>query len=270
MRWESPYCLPKSLSIGWRENGLAELKNQMGKTQEISRDLADMLTVFEKPSFPTPALRQLKKNSETCKDLTAEEFAESVDRLVDRCYLERLPFVVGRDLRDYEKGFSFEPITWMRHHIYLKYSGDCSVTIGNFCSISDGVTFILNAQHRMANVSTSAIYGIYKNKRGEYLEKSIYLDDASKYKKIVIKNDVWMGSGASVLGGVTIGNGAIIGANSHVIGDVPDYAILAGNPAKILRFRFSKRVIESLLKIEWWNWPADHLFTYTYQQNLQW
>lgn len=75
----------------------------------------------------------------------------------------------------------------------------------------------------------------------------------------IIMNDVWIGTRAIIKRGVTIGNGAIIGAGSVVTKDVPDYAIFAGNPAKLIRYRFSKDIIDKLLKLEWWNMPAEKL-----------
>ena len=76
---------------------------------------------------------------------------------------------------------------------------------------------------------------------------------------IIIKNDVWFGYNSLVRNGVTIGNGAIIGANSFVVKDVPDYAIVAGNPAKIVKMRFDEKNIASLLEIAWWDWDIEKI-----------
>lgn len=75
----------------------------------------------------------------------------------------------------------------------------------------------------------------------------------------VIGNDVWIGHGALILPGVTIGNGAIIGAGAVVARDVPDYAIVAGNPARVIRYRFDPEVIERLNRIAWWDWPVQRI-----------
>ena len=78
---------------------------------------------------------------------------------------------------------------------------------------------------------------------------------------IIIENDVWIGAHATIMSGVKISNGAIVGATATVTKDVPPYSIVVGNPAKIVKYRFSKKQIESLLKISWWNWTEDRIKT---------
>jgi len=112
--------------------------------------------------------------------------------------------------------------------------------IGKFCSIGYGVDIGM-FEHPTDFVSTSP--KIYK--------KSSEWDEIASPP--IIGNDVWIGSKATILQGVTIGNGAIIAAGSVVTKDVPAYAIVAGIPAKIIRYRFSENIIEKLEKIEWWN-----------------
>lgn len=81
------------------------------------------------------------------------------------------------------------------------------------------------------------------------------------YKKgeIVIGNDCWIGREATIMSGVIIGNGAVVAAGSVVTKDVPPYAIVGGNPARIIKYRFDESVIRALLKIQWWNWTSDML-----------
>ncbi len=76
---------------------------------------------------------------------------------------------------------------------------------------------------------------------------------------IRIGNDVWIGASAQIMSGVTIGDGAIVGAGAIVTRDVPAYAVVGGNPARIIRFRFESDLIERLMSIEWWNWSEDRL-----------
>lgn len=76
-------------------------------------------------------------------------------------------------------------------------------------------------------------------------------------EKINIGSDVWIGRNAILLGDITIGDGAIIGAFSVVAKDIPPYAVVVGNPAQIKRYRFTEEQIESLLKIKWWLWPDE-------------
>lgn len=128
-----------------------------------------------------------------------------------------------------------------------------SLNIGKFCSISNDVTFILNSEHNTNWVSTYpfpvfrfwhafGIKGHPKSKGG-----------------IIVGNDVWIGFGSTILDGVTIGDGAVIGACSVVTMDVPPYAIVGGSPAKIIRMRFKEKTIANLLRIGWWNWPKEKI-----------
>jgi serine acetyltransferase len=76
---------------------------------------------------------------------------------------------------------------------------------------------------------------------------------------IIIGNDVWIGAKATIMSGITIGDGAIIAAGSVVVKDVEPYSMVGGNPAKHLKFRFTEKQIDSLLKISWWNWTEDRI-----------
>jgi acyl-[acyl carrier protein]--UDP-N-acetylglucosamine O-acyltransferase len=77
---------------------------------------------------------------------------------------------------------------------------------------------------------------------------------------IVIGNDVWIAGDAKIMSGVSIGDGAVIGANSLVAKDVPAYAIYAGNPARLIRMRFSDEDIKTLEELKWWDWPLEHIY----------
>jgi acetyltransferase-like isoleucine patch superfamily enzyme len=84
-------------------------------------------------------------------------------------------------------------------------------------------------------------------------------------KNTTIGNDVWVGFGSTIMGGVTVGDGAVVAARSVVFSDVPPYAVVAGNPARVIRSRFSPRIVERLLRIRWWDWPEDEI-----RQHLDW
>jgi len=129
-----------------------------------------------------------------------------------------------------------------------------TVKIGNFCSIAGGVQILLCADHHDEWITTFTL-----GTRLEGFEYNSTKQDMKHKGDIIIQNDVWIGRNAVILSGCTIGNGAIIGANSVVTKDVPPYAIVAGNPAKIIRYRFSEEVIKDLLEIAWWNRPISKI-----------
>ena len=81
----------------------------------------------------------------------------------------------------------------------------------------------------------------------------------NRKRQIIIGNDVTIGANVTIMGGVTIGNGAVVGANSLVTKDIPPYAIVGGNPAKIIKYRFEDELIEKLNEIKWWNWSEEKI-----------
>lgn len=141
-----------------------------------------------------------------------------------------------------------------------KYSyignGSCIIhtKIGSFCSIAAG-TIIGGAAHDQFAVSTSPVFFKERN----ILRTNFANHTFPPYTETTIGNDVWIGSRVVIKGGVNIGTGSIIGMGSIVTKDVPPYAIVGGNPAKIIRYRFSNDVIQKLLDSEWWNWPENDL-----------
>lgn len=147
---------------------------------------------------------------------------------------------------------------------YGTYMGNnCNLVntkIGRYCSIADHVKVCLGT-HPIDYVSTFPSFYYDTTSQigftfhiGAPLYKKIYKfpEGESEYQ-ITIGNDVWIGSHTILLGGITIGNGAIVAAGSVVVKDVPPYSIVGGNPAKVIKMRFSEDVIDALEKIEWWN-----------------
>jgi virginiamycin A acetyltransferase len=130
---------------------------------------------------------------------------------------------------------------------------DVNLQIGSFCSIGYQIQSILNMVHDYKGVTTfnSPLLG--------YNELKTKVD--RKYE-IIIGNDVWIGNGSILLPGVKIGNGAVIAAGSVVTKDVPDYAIVGGNPANIIKYRFTNEVINKLQKIKWWEWDPNKITEY--------
>lgn len=140
------------------------------------------------------------------------------------------------------------------HH--FDFIGD-RLIIGRFCAIATGVTFIMNgANHATSGFSTYpfAIFG------GAWATGFSFEDLKGSYKgDTVVGHDVWIGHEATVLPGTRIGDGAIIGAKAVVSGEVPPYAIVTGNPGRVLRRRFTDEVIEALLAIGWWDWSPEKI-----------
>lgn len=124
--------------------------------------------------------------------------------------------------------------------------------VGKFCSIAQNCSIGL-ATHTIENISTSPIFTEKLNGTSfSWVDKDIINHN---HNIIVIGNDVWIGKNATVLSNVKVGNGAIIGTGSIVTKDVPDYAVVAGVPAKIIKYRFSEEIITKLLEIMWWDLP---------------
>jgi len=117
--------------------------------------------------------------------------------------------------------------------------------IGKYCAISWDIT--INAiSHPYNHLTVSAFP--YVPYVGNFVKER-----NQSYQKVIIKNDVWIGANSVIMPGVTIGNGAIIGAGAVVTKNVPDYAIVAGVPAKIIKYRFSEEIIKRLLELKWWD-----------------
>jgi virginiamycin A acetyltransferase len=140
----------------------------------------------------------------------------------------------------------------VRYH--FDFVGD-RLVIGKFVAIAQGAQFIMNgANHPMGGISTFP-FGSFGFAPGE----TFGAEYDSPRGDTIIGNDVWIGREAVIMPGVRVGDGAVIGTRAVVARDVPAYAIVAGNPARILRARFSEGEIARLLAIRWWDWPAEKI-----------
>lgn len=152
---------------------------------------------------------------------------EGPEHFVERCVLYHYPFV-----------------------------GD-KLIIGRFCALAKGVRFIMNgANHAMSGFSTYP-FNIFGNGWEKGFDVSTWQEAVRG--DTVVENDVWIGYGAMILPGVRIGNGAIVAAEAVVSQDVPPYAIVAGNPARVVKMRFDEATVGRLQAIAWWNWPVDKI-----------
>lgn len=130
-----------------------------------------------------------------------------------------------------------------------------SLDIGAFCSIADRVTVLLGGNHRVDWMTTYPFGALYPEDLGG---ESIVGHPATG-GNVTIGNDVWVGTGAMILSGVTIGDGAVISARALVARDVAPYSIVGGNPARLLRLRFTAEVITELQRLRWWDWPTEKI-----------
>jgi len=147
----------------------------------------------------------------------------------------------------------------INHGTLITASDKYKLKIGNFCSIAPGVTFILSSAHRTDWVSTFPFIQTENTSTLDHIEDNRKRGLLSSKGDIIIGNDVWIGGNATIMSGVKIGDGAVIGAGSVVTRDVSDYEIVAGNPARRIRYRFKREEIKELKKIRWWNWSIEKI-----------
>jgi len=140
-------------------------------------------------------------------------------------------------------------------NVLYHFRGD-KLIIGKFCAIARGAKFIMNgANHLLSGFSTYPFYVF-----GNGWERTAPAPGALPDKgDIVIGNDVWIGYEALIMPGVKIGNGAIVATRAVVTSDVPAYAVVAGNPARIVKRRFADDVTAALEEIAWWDWPVEKI-----------
>ncbi|ALE06023.1 acetyltransferase [Arthrobacter sp. ERGS1:01] len=157
---------------------------------------------------------------------------------------------------DPEDATSFETRNVLHHY------GPERLIIGKFCAIAAGVQFIMNgANHRMSGPSTYP----FPIMGGAWARHMDLVTDLPNRGDTVVGHDVWIGGNVTIMPGVRIGHGAIISTGSIVTRDVPDYGIVGGNPATLIRYRFTAPEIRELLTAAWWDWPlamiTEHLRT---------
>lgn len=157
--------------------------------------------------------------------------------------------------------FVNDPRDFQRNNVLYHYP-QCNserLIIGKFCSIACGAKFIFNsANHTLKSLSTYPFPIFFEE--WELNRDTSSIATAWDHKgDIVIGNDVWIGYEAVVLSGVTIGDGAVIGARAVVTKDVPPYTIVGGVPAKPVRKRFDEEVISALEYLRWWDWDKEKI-----------
>lgn len=140
------------------------------------------------------------------------------------------------------------------HH--YDFIGD-KLIIGKFCSLGSGIEFVMNgANHNMRGFSTYP-FNIFENGWEKVVPS---LESLPIKGDTIVGNDVWIGQNVTILPGVKIGDGAIIGANSVVAKDIPAYSVAVGNPCRVVKQRFDDKTIKELEDIQWWNWDEKKIF----------
>jgi acetyltransferase-like isoleucine patch superfamily enzyme len=138
----------------------------------------------------------------------------------------------------------------------IHFNNPCAkLIIGNFCSIASNVNIYLGGNHRTDWVTTYPFGHIHNNIFNKFDGKG---HPASK-GSVIIGNDVWIGANVTIMSGITIGDGAVIANNSHVVKNVDPYSLVGGNPAKLIKYRFTKEQIDKLLEIKWWYWDDNKI-----------
>lgn len=133
------------------------------------------------------------------------------------------------------------------------------IVIGNFCSIAPNCNVYLGGNHRTEWVTTFPFGHLNKDIFNEFNG----VGHPSSKGDVIIGNDVWIGANVTIMSGVTIGDGVVIANNSHVVKNVEPYSLIGGNPAKLIKKRFTEEQIDKLLKIKWWDWDDDKINKFT-------
>ena len=144
-----------------------------------------------------------------------------------------------------------------RHVNIITWSDQYKVHLGKYNSIGRDCNFFLHANHRADWVTTTS--QLLGPVTPEIADMHMNMGHPTCKGDIHVGNDVWIGATSTIMSGITIGDGAIIGAGSTVTKDVPPFAIVAGNPGKIVKYRFTDDQIEKLLQISWWNWEENKI-----------
>lgn len=178
---------------------------------------------------------------------------ENYDRL---CFLKNVVKNPNISVGDYTYYDDFENEENFEKNVkYLFDFVDDKLIIGKFCMIASDVKFIMNGANHLTDALSTYPFAIF----GKGWERAM---DGKSYPNkgdIKIGNDVWIGYNATIMAGVTIGDGAIIATNSTIVKDVEPYSIVGGNPAKEIKKRFDNSTIKKLLEIKWWNWDIEKI-----------
>lgn len=146
--------------------------------------------------------------------------------------------------------------TYNAHNIRVhKWDDKYRIRIGSFCSIASNCRIYLGGNHRHDWATTFPFGHIHRDTFTTFDGTGHPAGNGD----VVIGNDVWIGDCVTIMSGVTVGDGAVLAANSHVVKGVRPYEIVGGNPARHVKYRFSDDVIGAMLQIQWWNWDDEKI-----------
>lgn len=164
------------------------------------------------------------------------------------------PFLQVGDYTYYDDEGTRPPFEQANVHYLF---GPQRLVIGRFSAIGPGASFLMpGGSHPMAGPSTYPFTMFGGDWTANTLDTFLAIEQAGD---TVIGNDVWVGREATILPGVTVGDGAVIGAHSVVTKDMPPYAVVAGNPARTIRARYDDEDVARLLRVRWWDWPVERV-----------
>jgi virginiamycin A acetyltransferase len=172
------------------------------------------------------------------------------------CFLKNIIKNPNIIIGDYTYYDDFENVENFEKNVkyHFDFTGD-KLIVGKFCMIASNVKFIMNGANHLSDALSSYPFAIFGGAWANAMEGKEYPDKGD----IVIGNDVWIGYNSTIMSGVKIGDGAIIAANSTIVKDVLPYTIVGGNPAQLIKKRFSDETIEKLLELKWWDWDLDKI-----------
>lgn len=172
------------------------------------------------------------------------------------CFLKNIiknPNIIVGDYTYYD---DFENVENFEKNVkyHFDFIGD-KLIIGKFCMIASDVKFIMNGGNHLTDSISAYPFAIFGGDWKDAMQGKSYPTKGNT----VIGNDVWIGHNATIMPGVTIGDGAVIATNATVTKDVEPYTIVGGNPAQIIKNRFSKEIIDLLLELQWWYWDIEKI-----------
>jgi virginiamycin A acetyltransferase len=178
------------------------------------------------------------------------------------CFLKNIitnPNIIVGDYTYYD---DFEDVHNFEKNVkyHFDFIGD-KLIIGKFCMIASDVTFIMNGANHLTDALSTYPFAIF----GQGWENAMEGKSYPSKGNTVIGNDVWIGHRATIMPGVKVGDGAIIATNATVVKDVAPYSIVGGNPAIVIKKRFTDQEIDRLLALQWWDWPLEKITA-----NLPW